>query len=179
MKNIYTVIQSAIKHLVCVFPGKYLAFLLCCFAISGFSSSALAKQDRHSGYYYTENMTYEVYSGRTKPHSEATENSRLAFVSALTKQGMSNPYPPDYVIFAKGEQSTKAILVSLSKNRYGSLYQLRALLAMLTSLSRTTPMFKNHSENANLTFLDMLHMMGFKQITLSNGYDVAHQIELK
>ncbi|WP_420549957.1 molybdopterin-guanine dinucleotide biosynthesis protein A [Curvivirga sp.] len=145
-------------------------------AVIGFLGSVSYAQDKHAGYYYPTPQTTEVYKGRTPVFPEATELSRLAFVTALTKQSTSSPYPPEFVIFSKGDQNQKAIITAVGSERFNTLYRLRALLAMLTSLSRTTPIFKQLQDSKDLTFLDMLYMMGFTQITISDGDQTAHQI---
>ena len=148
--------------------------------ISGLVMSLTASfayaEDKHAGYYYPEPQTLETYKGRTPVFPEATELSRLAFVTAITQQAINNPYPPEFVIFAKGNKSEKAIITAVGDQRFNTLYRMRALLAMLTSVSRGTPMFKQNPASKDLTFLDMLNMMGFTQLTISDGNEISHQI---
>ncbi len=136
-------------------------------------------EDRHSGYYYPKPLTIENYAPRAPKFPESTEYSRIAFVTALTKQAMHNPYAPEFVFFSKGEWSEKAIITAIGEGRYNTIYRMRALMAMMTALARGTPMFQQSATGSKLTFLDMLFMMGFTQITISDGKTVSHQIIFK
>lgn len=50
---------------------------------------------------------------------------------------------------------------------------------MLTAVSRQTPFFREHDENDNFTFFDLLNILGFKQLTITDGDKLAHQVMLK
>src|SRR5260221_3500648 len=63
---------------------------------------------------------------------------RLLFVSATTQQQGSANYAPRYVMFAKGDQAEKLIIVGLDDETLGTIYRARALLAALSSLARPT-----------------------------------------
>jgi hypothetical protein len=64
------------------------------------------------------------------------------------------------------------------EDRLGTIYRVRALLATLTASARMTPIFRENGVEDLLTFLDLLKMLGFKQITVSDGDKFAHQILL-
>jgi hypothetical protein len=133
-------------------------------------------KDHHVGYYYPALSGIETYGARIRRFPEASRFSRIGFVTGLTSKMLKNPYEPGFAIFAKGADAAKMIIINLDDARYNSLYRLRALLAMLTAVARTTPIFRDTNMPENLTFLDLLHMMGFTQVTISNGHDVAQRI---
>ena len=135
--------------------------------------------DAHAGYYYPEPQTREVYASDVHADPEAKESSRAAFVVGLAAQQFEQKHVPGYHLFAKGEHLEKLILVATGDGQYDTLYRLRALLASLTSMARATPLFSQTSEPYKYNFLDFCKLMGFTQVTLSNGKDMAHQIFIR
>ena len=97
----------------------------------------------------------------------------------MTAQMMSNPYPPPFAIFAKGDEAEKLIIVGLYFNSYNTLYRMRALLAILTASSRMTPFFNEVGVEDYFTFFDLAKLLGYTQITVSDGRDFAHRIDIK
>jgi hypothetical protein len=143
------------------------------------TASSNAAESRHEGYYYPKITTREVYKARTKPLPKMDRHERLLFVSATTQQQGSAPYAPRYVVFAKGDQAEKLIIVGLDDQTLGTLYRARALLAALSSLARLTPLLRDADLEDTLTFYDLAKLMGFSQITISDGRTHTHQVMLK
>jgi hypothetical protein len=56
---------------------------------------------------------------------------------------------------------------------------MRALLATLTAVARTTPLFKQDDVQDYFTFFDLTKMLGFVMITVSDGRDFAHRIVIE
>ena len=54
-----------------------------------------------------------------------------------------------------------------------------ALLAQLTAISRTTPLLQELGLADFLTFFDLVKLLGFVQITISDGDEFTHQILLE
>ena len=102
-------------------------------------ASAAAAADRHAGYYYPPPATTETYTARTVTLPDAIRETRLGFVIGITQQTMGRPYPPRFVVFAKGDGAQKLIIVALEDDVLDTVYRARALFAMLTSIARTTP----------------------------------------
>lgn len=150
-------------------------FILCALAglFSGVSSQA---SDLHAGYYYPGPQTQEVYVSRVPVAHDAAESSRAAFVVGLAGQQLQQNHAPGFHLFAKGEALEKLIIVATGDGRYDTLYRMRALLASLTSLARSTPLFSQTPAPHKLNFLDFCKLMGFAQVTVSNGKDMAHRI---
>lgn len=135
-----------------------------------------AAADRHAGYYYPEPASSETYTARAKALVESNRLRRILFVTELTNQMMENPYPPPFAVFVKGGDSEKLIITSLYDNGYNTLYRMRGLLAILTARARATPIFQELQVQDVFTFLDLLKMLGFTQITVTDGDEFAHQI---
>lgn len=135
--------------------------------------------DRHAGYYYPNPVTKEAYRSRTRTMPEASRQARVAFVTNITNGMISkNPYPPEFAMFTKGSRQEKLIIVALRDNVHNTLFRARALLAQLTAVARTTRLIREQMKPSHLTFLDLLHMMGFEQLTISDGKDFSHQIKI-
>jgi hypothetical protein len=81
-------------------------------------------------------------------------------------------------IFAKGAEAEKLIITALGPGRYDTLYRIRGLLALLTAEARQTPIFQDLQVEDVFTFLDLLGLLGFQQLTVTNGDNFAHRIEL-
>jgi hypothetical protein len=135
--------------------------------------------DRHAGYYYPPPQTIETYQprGETLPGSDHIR--RIGFVVELTRRMLDKPYPPEFVVFAKGEDAEKLLIVALKDGVIDTIYRARALLAMLTSVARASPLFHEVGVADYFTFFDLLDMMGFRQLTISDGDGFAHQVVLE
>lgn len=149
------------------------------FAFVLLAGSASGADDRHADYYYPAPQSTERYEARAQLLPEASRRSRIAFVTHVMNEMIrKNPYPPQYAVFAKGEEAEKMIIVSLTGDSYDTLYRMRALLAVLTAVARTTPLFKEEQVEDYYTYLDLCKMLGFKQLTVSDGKKFAHQIRI-
>ncbi len=151
------------------------AILLC----GAGAASAQAKPDRHAGYYYPPPASTEIYKARAKILKTASRAMRIGFIVNLVRFMRERPYPPAYSIFPKGADGEKLIIVSNRAGRLDTIYRARALLATMTSLSRRTSMFRKYKVETLFTFLDLLKLLGFKQLTISDGDKFAHQIRLE
>lgn len=135
--------------------------------------------DRHSGYYYPEPGSQEVYTARAQTLPEANRRLRVGFVTGVSQAMAARAYAPRFTLFAKGEQAQKLVIVALADGPIDTLYRARAVLADLTAMSRVLPIFKEFGVQDWFTFLDLAKMMGFRQVTISDGRAFAHQITIK
>lgn len=152
-----------------------------CLALApvGDRATGADRHDRHAGYYYPPPAEHEVYKARSKVLPQASRAARIGFVTAITNQLMSEPYPPQAAIFAKGDEAEKLIIVSLVDGRIDTIYRARAIFANMTASARLLPAFQEMGVQDFFTFFDLANMLGFVQITITNGRDFAHQILLK
>ncbi len=148
-------------------------------AIVAIATPGALAVDRHAGYYYPIPATSEVYSARAVTLPDASRKRRILFVTELTNQMLSAPYSPPVAIFSKGEEAEKLIITSLYADSYDTLYRMRGLLAMLSARARTTPLFREYEVEDVFTFFDLLKLLGFEQLTVTDGNRFAHQIEIK
>ena len=160
--------------------ARFLKTMLALVVLSWAAIPAVAADDRHADYYYPSPQSTETYVARAQILPEASRRSRIAFVTHVMNEMIrKNPYPPQYAIFAKGEEAEKMIIVGIAGDSYDTLYRMRALLAMLTAVARTTPLFKEERVEDYFTYLDLCKMLGFKLLTVSDGRKFAHQIRIE
>lgn len=145
-------------------------------AIYVLTAVAASADDRHAGYYYPDPATTETYKARARMLTGADRTQRIAFVTGVTLKQQERPHPPVLAMFAKGEEAEKLIIVGLEDGRLDTIYRARAVLAMMTATARATPIFQEYKVEEIFTFLDLCKMLGFSQVTISNGKDFAHQI---
>lgn len=135
-------------------------------------------QSRHVGYYYPK-PTEETYVARATILPEADRAFRVGFVTGITGQMSRRAYAPHYVIFAKGTHAQKLIITAITDGPMDTLYRGRAVLAELTAMARTLPVFREFGVEDWFTFLDLCKMMGFSQVTITDGRDFAHQFKIE
>ena len=131
--------------------------------------------DRHAGYYYPPITSEEVYPARSQTLADSDRTRRIGFVVAMTQEQMGRPYAPIFAMYAKGAEAEKLIIVSLDRDSLVTLYQMRSFLAQMTAQARATPFFVENRVEDWYTFLDLLKLLGFTQLTVSDGQTYAHQ----
>ncbi len=155
------------------------ASLACAVVLVMAVAPARADEEHHVGYYYPQPQTVETYEARATTLPDAGRSNRLGFVTMLTTQMLSAPYPPQFAIYAKGSNAEKLIIVGLYDNAYNTLYRARALFAMLSAVARTSKLFQAYRVEELFTFFDFCKMLGFEQITITDGHLFAHQVIIK
>ena len=141
--------------------------------------AAQDKADKYVGYYYPRPAAIETYKARAAVLPGANRKRRIAFIVAVVNERLQRPYPPTYSLFPKGGRAHKLIIVSNVAGQLNTIYRVRALLATMTSVARTLPIFRQHSVEDDFTFLDLMKMLGFESVTISDGDSFTHQIILR
>jgi len=136
-------------------------------------------RDRHIGYYYDAPTSQETYTARATPASDTNRAHRVAFVTGLETEVAKRGHPIPYAIFAKGAEAQKMIIVALQDGPMDTLYRARGVLANLTAQARLTPLLRENNVSDWFTFFDLCRVLGFEQITLSDGKTWTHQIFLE
>ncbi|MAL77641.1 MAG: molybdopterin-guanine dinucleotide biosynthesis protein A [Sneathiella sp.] len=137
-----------------------------------------AKDDRYIGYYYPAPADIETYCARVPVLADMDRRKRVGFVIGVKEGAGSAPYEVPYSIFVKGGEARKLIIVAKRDGYLNSIYRVRALLADLTNNARTTPIFEESGAPEELTFLDLLTLLDFTSLTVSDGIGFTHQIEM-
>ena len=142
-------------------------------------SSAVSAQDRHAGYYYPEPGSEETYKARARTLPESDRDRRLGFVVGFMGELARDPAPQRFALFAKGGEAEKLIIVALDDQAFATLFRARAVLAILTSRVRASPLFAELGVQNLFTFYDLAKLIGFEQITISDGRDWSHRVWIK
>ena len=148
-------------------------------AVAQNSAGADDSEDRHAGYYYPEPSSQETYVARADTMPQASRALRLGFVTGFTGKQLDATYPPTYLMFAKGAEAQKLIIVAMEDERVNTIYRARALLAMMTAFSRSLPIFRENGVEDRFTFFDLAKLLGFELITITDGRDFAHQVVIE
>lgn len=136
-------------------------------------------RDRHIGYYYGTLTSKETYVARATPSPDANRAHRVAFVTGLEVEVAKRGHPIPYAIFAKGAEAQKLIIVALMDGPMDTLFRARGVLANLTAQARLTPLLRENNVSDWFTFFDLARVLGFEQITVSDGKSWTHQITLE
>jgi hypothetical protein len=144
--------------------------------VAGSLPAVAQETDRHEGYYYPAPATRETYTARVVALPDNSRERRIGFITGMTQQLLGGKYAPSYAIFAKGDEAEKLIIVGLVDGELNTIYRMRALLANLTAISRATAFFRENTLPEYATFFDLLKLLGFKQLTITDGVSLSHQV---
>ena len=134
-------------------------------------------ESQHEGYYYPAISSREVYHARAQPLADSDRTRRLGFVTLMLGQQLDLQYPPQHILFAKGDDAEKMIIIGFGDS-FATLYRARAVMAGITALVRDTPLFQDLQVDDLFTFYDLAVLLGFKEIVLSDGISYAHRVTL-
>jgi hypothetical protein len=137
----------------------------------------LATEDRLEGYQYPPVISQESFRRRLidgPPNDDPDLRER--FVTMMTRAQLDAPETPRFSVFAKGGDSTRMIIIALDDEVFRTLYRARAVLAQLSVNLRTSPLFVERGLDTTATFFDMLQLLGFETLTVSDGADWSHRV---
>jgi hypothetical protein len=138
---------------------------------------ARVPENRHELYYYPRITSEESYEARARVLPDSDRQRRLGYVAVMLAQQAEREYAPPFVLFAKGEESERMIIVGLDE-RFSTIYRARAYMAGLTALARQTQLFRDFEVTELFTFYDLARLMGFREIVMSDGRSWAHRVTL-
>ncbi len=144
------------------------------------AATPAAADDDREGYYYPPVGSEEVFArdlaGQTPNANRAV---RIGFVTQVTKQQFEQAYAPTFALFAKGGEADELIIVALDDAVFATLQRARAVMAQLSASARTTQFFLENDLAAVATFYDMLKILGFESLTLSDGRSWSHRVRFE
>jgi hypothetical protein len=152
---------------------RILTFITCLLA------TPLVAQDKYEGYYYPKVSSGEVFDRVIRPVGVATKEVRVDFVTQLTRAQLAAPQAPQYAIFTKGAGSTQMIIVALDDEVFRTLFRARGVMAQMTANVRSSPMFNGQPLQFLATFYDLLQILEFDSLVLTDGATWAHRVEFK
>jgi hypothetical protein len=140
-------------------------------------TATAARAEGQEGYYYPPVTSTETFERTLAETPGADRATRIGFVTQVTAQQLQSPTPPRYAIFAKGAEAEEMIIVALEDGVFDTLFRARAVMAQLSAPARTTEFFVEQNLAAQATYYDMIKIMGFKSLTLSDGKTWSHRVD--
>ncbi|KAF0104617.1 MAG: hypothetical protein FD144_1146 [Rhodospirillaceae bacterium] len=138
-----------------------------------------ADEDRYVGYYYPKPTAVETYTSPMQTIAGAERAQRVQFATVVSQGTIQSAYRVPYSVFVKGEKADKMIIVGLQPGEMSTIYRARAILANMTTMSRLSPFFQERTIAEDANFFDLLKLLGFQQITISDGDKFTHQVNIK
>ena len=142
-------------------------------------AAAANEEDRYVGYYYPKPNSTEIYQSAMQTIQGVDRAQRVQFVTVVSQGTIQSSYRVPYAVFVKGEKADKMIIVGLAPNEFGTIYRMRALLANMTTMSRLSPFFQERTVAEDATFFDLLKLLGFTSVTITDGDKLTHQVTIK
>lgn len=137
---------------------------------------AAAAQERYEGYYYPDVTSQEQFTRVIRDSLSPGKNVRVDFVTSLTAAQLAAPESPRFVFFAKGSDARHLTLIALDDEVFSTLFRARAVMAQMTSNVRGNEFFRTQGLAAVATFYDLLQIMEFDTLVISDGATWAHQV---
>lgn len=135
-----------------------------------------AAQERYEGYYYPPVTSSEVFTRVIREAPPANKGVRVEFVTNLTVAQLAAPESPRFVFFAKGSDARHLNIIALDDDVFSTIYRARALLAQMTSNMRNNEFFRSQELQHVATFFDLLQLMQFDTLVISDGETWSHQV---
>ena len=157
-------------------------FALCVAAAVLLAVAPLAAQtaeDRYVGYYYPPPTSSETFESRLQTIAGIDRASRVQFATTVAQGALQAPYRVPYAVFAKGAAADRLIVVGLQPGELGTIYRMRAQLANMTTQARVSPFFQERTIAEDATFFDLLKILGFRMLTITDGDKLTHQVTIK
>jgi hypothetical protein len=136
-------------------------------------------EDRYIGYYYPKPTSTETFESTMQTIQGAERPQRIQFVTVVSQGTIQSAYRVPYAVFAKGEKADHMIIVGMQQGELNTIYRMRALLANMTTMSRLSPFFQERTVAEDATFFDLLKLLGFRTLTITDGEKLTHQVTIK
>ena len=154
-----------------------IAALLISFAAAASAQKADPDQD---GYYYPTVSTTERFERELlQADAPADRELRQLFLAQLRREHAAAEGERRIEIFAKGSAATNLIIIALDDEVFRTIWRARAVLAGLTTEARSTDFFKTNPAAARATWFDLLKVLGFEDIVISDGATWSHLVSFK
>lgn len=140
------------------------------------AAPAAAQDDPREGYHYPPVTSEESFARDMIRGPEASQGDREGFVTLLTRAQLDAPDTPPFAVFAKGTDSRHLIILALDDEYFRTLYRARAVMAQLTYNLRSTRFFQEQGLQSTATFFDVLRLLGFDDLILSDGVSWTHRV---
>lgn len=155
------------------------------FVLLIFTDSIAAAQDLkpdadQHGYYYPPVTSSEAFERELiRAEDPADRALRQLFFAQLRKSHATAEGQRRVEIFAKGKEATNLIVVALDDEVFRTLFRARAVLAGLTTDARSMEFFSTSAVADRATWFDLLKVLGFEDIVISDGATWSHLVVLR
>ena len=136
-------------------------------------------EDRYIGYYYPKPTSVETFESSMQTIAGTTRTQRIQFVTVVAMGTLQSAYRVPYAVFAKGEKGDKLIIIGMQPGEMNSIYRVRGVLANMTTMARLSPFFQERTVAEDATFFDLLKLLGFASVTITDGEKLTHQVTIK
>jgi hypothetical protein len=136
-------------------------------------------EDRYIGYYYPKPTATETFESSMQAIAGTERAQRIQFVTVVSQGTIQSAYRVPYAVFAKGEKADRLIIVGMQQGELNTIYRMRALLANMTTMSRLSPFFQERTVAEDATFFDLLKLLGFRELTITDGEKTTLQVTIK
>ena len=143
------------------------------------AAKAAPTEDRYIGYYYPKPTSTETFESTLQTIAGVERAQRIQFTTVVSQGTIQSAYRVPYAVFAKGEKADKMIIVGMQQGELNTVYRMRALLANMTTMARLSPFFQERTVAEDSTFFDLLKLLGFASVTITDGDKSAHQVTIK
>jgi len=138
-----------------------------------------AVEDRYVGYYYPKPTSIETFESTLQTVGGVERAQRIQFITLVAQGTLQSTYRVPYAIFAKGEKADRLIIVGLQPGELSTIYRMRGVLANMTTMARLSPFFQERTVAEDATFFDLLKMLGFRELTITDGEKLTHQVTIR
>ena len=143
------------------------------------ATTSAPTEDRYIGYYYPKPTSTETFESQMQTIAGVDRAQRIQFTTVVSQGTIQSAYRGPYAVFAKGEKADRMIIVGMQQGELNTIYRMRALLANMTTMSRLSPFFQERTVAEDATFFDLLKLLGFRELTITDGEKVTHQVTIK
>ena len=135
--------------------------------------------DRLAGYYYPTPTSTETYESQLQTIAGTERAQRIQFTTVVSQGTLQSPYRVPYAVFAKGDAADRLIIVGLVPGEMSTIYRMRGVLSNMTTQARTSPFLQERTVAEDVNFFDLLKLLGFRQVTITDGDKLTHQVTIK
>ena len=132
--------------------------------------------ERYAGYSYPEITSSEEFSRVIREAPPSGKEVRVGFVTRLTVAQLAAPESPRFVVFATGADARHLNIIALDDDVFSTIYRARAVMAQMTSNMRSNEFFRSQGLEYVATFYDLLQIMEFDTLVISDGETWSHQV---
>jgi hypothetical protein len=143
------------------------------------TAAAAPTTDRLAGYYYPTPNSTETYESSLQTIAGTERAQRIQFTTVVSQGTLQSPYRVPYAVFAKGDAADRLIIVGLVPGEMSTIYRMRGVLSNMTTQARTSPFLQERTVAEDVNFFDLLKLLGFRQVTITDGDKLTHQVTIK